>query len=389
MGSAQKGISLVSSISATSQNATLLLKKRKEREPTKRAKKGSSTIASKMWQRSHNKSSEERKLELRLGPPGEESLNESIKKCNDRERSESPLTLGYYSTQKISTSNKPGPGGAMLPSAWTSTSYHQHQGKAKASSFLQLQSSQQNMIVMGRDVPQLSCVEKKAFSSSSANTAVSKRTAAGPVVGWPPIRSFRKNIASGSSSRLPSGSQQHQHVAPDNVASKKPTDNSGKGLFVKINMDGVPIGRKVDINAYDSYEKLSSAVDELFRGLLIMIMKLDAEMNLSHISFSHCCSGQRDSCGGGIQNMEEEEKTNTGLLVGSGEYTLVYEDNEGDRMLVGDVPWHMFVSTVKRLRVLKTSDLPAFTQTPSCSQLVVSKTSYTTSLGNDKSRIST
>lgn len=28
-----------------------------------------------------------------------------------------------------------------------------------------------------------------------------------------------------------------------------------------------------------------------------------------------------------------------GLLDGNREYTLVYEDNEGDRMLVGDVPW--------------------------------------------------
>jgi auxin-responsive protein IAA len=28
-----------------------------------------------------------------------------------------------------------------------------------------------------------------------------------------------------------------------------------------------------------------------------------------------------------------------GSLIGSGEYTLVYEDNEGDKMLVGDVPW--------------------------------------------------
>jgi len=52
------------------------------------------------------------------------------------------------------------------------------------------------------------------------------------------------------------------------VASNKPISNSGKGLFVKINMDGVPIGRKIDINAYESYEKLSSAVDDLFRGLL-------------------------------------------------------------------------------------------------------------------------
>lgn len=28
-----------------------------------------------------------------------------------------------------------------------------------------------------------------------------------------------------------------------------------------------------------------------------------------------------------------------GSVAGSGEYTLVYEDNEGDRILVGDVPW--------------------------------------------------
>lgn len=33
-------------------------------------------------------------------------------------------------------------------------------------------------------------------------------------------------------------------------------------------MDGIPIGRKVDINAYSSYEKLSSAVDELFKSLI-------------------------------------------------------------------------------------------------------------------------
>jgi len=70
-------------------------------------------------------------------------------------------------------------------------------------------------------------------------------------------------------------------------------------------------------------------------------MTLVAEMKLSHIISSHCSSTQRDSCAGGIQNKgeEEKEKGNAAILVGSGEYTLVYEDNEGDNMLVGDVPW--------------------------------------------------
>ncbi|VAH03203.1 unnamed protein product [Triticum turgidum subsp. durum] len=107
-----------------------------------------------------------------------------------------------------------------------------------------------------------------------------------------------------------------------------------KGRFVKINMDGVPIGRKVDLKAHGSYGKLADAVDHLFQGLL---------------------AAQRDesSCAG------EKPAAITGLLDGSGEYTLVYEDDEGDQMLVGDVPWDMFIATAKRLRVLRSSDLNA------------------------------
>lgn len=104
-------------------------------------------------------------------------------------------------------------------------------------------------------------------------------------MGWPPIRSFRKNIGSGSSSKLPTGPQQHQNVVPDNVDSLKPTQNCGKGLFVKINMDGVPIGRKLNINAYNSYEKLFSAVDDLFRGLLAGITLENCVSGVSLIIF--------------------------------------------------------------------------------------------------------
>lgn len=38
-------------------------------------------------------------------------------------------------------------------------------------------------------------------------------------------------------------------------------------------MDGIPIGRKVNLKAYDSYDKLSLAVDELFRGLMAGILQ--------------------------------------------------------------------------------------------------------------------
>ncbi|KAI3777867.1 hypothetical protein L1987_47670 [Smallanthus sonchifolius] len=157
----------------------------------------------------------------------------------------------------------------------------------------------------------------------SPQKAAQKRSAPAPVVGWPPVRSFRKNIASSSSKPAP-------------AKKEKMVDSCQKGFFVKINMIGVPIGRKVDLNAYDSYEKLFVAVDQLFRGLL---------------------AAQNDTSGGRVNGNHEHDKAITGLLHGNGEYSLVYEDNEGDRMLVGDVPWHMFVSSVKRLRVIKSSEI--------------------------------
>ncbi|KAJ0250393.1 AUX/IAA domain-containing protein [Hirschfeldia incana] len=144
-------------------------------------------------------------------------------------------------------------------------------------------------------------------SSTTNKTTSQKRTAPGPVVGWPPVRSFRKNLANGSSSKL--GNQKSDE--DDNGRAKEPKRQGG--MFVKINMYGVPIGRKVDLSSHNSYDQLSFTVDKLFRGLL---------------------SAQRESLSFG-----EEEKPITGLLDGNGEYTLTYEDNEGDKMLVGDVPW--------------------------------------------------
>ncbi|EFH48443.1 predicted protein [Arabidopsis lyrata subsp. lyrata] len=116
-----------------------------------------------------------------------------------------------------------------------------------------------------------------------------------PVVGWPPVRSSRRNLTAQLKEEM-----------------KKRESDEEKELYVKINMEGVPIGRKVNLSAYNNYQQLSHAVDQLF--------------------------SKKDSWDLNRQ------------------YTLVYEDTEGDKVLVGDVPWEMFVSTVKRLHVLKTSN---------------------------------
>ncbi|XP_011014932.1 PREDICTED: auxin-responsive protein IAA18-like [Populus euphratica] len=290
-------------------------------------------------------SSEDRKLELRLGPPGEDWSLESTSNRSERHESQL-LSCGYFTNGNQQTHRFPS--SAENSHVWFNK---KQQGKVPPS-YLDFPSSStppaatatpQGLPVMDKESSQLcctkvvvelpQCAEKKAFSTPApANTAVpnssQKRIAPGPVVGWPPIRSFRKNLATSSGS----------NSKPTFESQNKQAGTWKKGLFVKINMEGVPIGRKVDLKAYDSYEKLSTAVDELFRGLL---------------------AAQRDSSCNGIMNKQEEEKAITGVLDGSGEYKLIYEDNEGDRMLVGDVPWHMFVSTVKRLRVLKSSEVSA------------------------------
>ncbi|WJZ84765.1 hypothetical protein VitviT2T_004356 [Vitis vinifera] len=294
--------------------------------------------------------SEDKKLELRLGPPGEDrsllslSYLPSMASITHLHTNSHGAKRGFQDTLEA----KPWPR-VSLSSSSSAFEKQNHQPK---SSYLQYpvvpqtlgaivdESSKPRPTSMADQAQQykdkMAC-SVAADASVSANTAVpnssQKRIEHAPVVGWPPIRSFRKNLVNSSSSKPESESP---NKIPEETGYGK-SESSKTGLFVKINMDGVPIGRKVDLKACDSYEKLSYAVDDLFRGLL---------------------SAQNESSAGtGNENKMEEAKTMAGLFDGSGEYTLVYEDNEGDRMLVGDVPWHMFVSTVRRLRVLKSSEL--------------------------------
>jgi auxin-responsive protein IAA len=97
--------------------------------------------------------------------------------------------------------------------------------------------------------------------------------------------------------------------------------------FIKVNMDGVAIGRKVDLNAHSSYENLAQTLEDMFFRT-----------------------------NPGTVGLTSQFTKPLRLLDGSSEFVLTYEDKEGDWMLVGDVPWRMFINSVKRLRVMKTSE---------------------------------
>jgi auxin-responsive protein IAA len=63
------------------------------------------------------------------------------------------------------------------------------------------------------------------------------------VVGWPPIRSFRRN----------------------SFQAKKTHEADGAGMYVKVSMDGAPYLRKVDLKLYKSYPELLKALEHMFK----------------------------------------------------------------------------------------------------------------------------
>lgn len=158
--------------------------------------------------------------------------------------------------------------------------------------------------------PSLKVVEEKKVSSVPAPKA--------QVVGWPPIRSFRKNT-------LATNLTKKADVAE--------ASSSSGCLYVKVSMDGAPYLRKVDLKTYSNYTELSSALEKMF----------------SCFTIGQCTSN-------GLPEREGLSASCLKDLVHGSEYVLSYEDKDGDWMLVGDVPWDMFTDSCKRLRIMKGSE---------------------------------
>ncbi|GMH18038.1 hypothetical protein Nepgr_019879 [Nepenthes gracilis] len=161
-------------------------------------------------------------------------------------------------------------------------------------------------------------VEKQPQSSSVNGHRTTHHASKAQVVGWPPIRSFRKNTMACSPPK-----------SEDIVECKL---ESGC-LYVKVSMEGAPYLRKVDLKTYGSYVDLSSALEKKFSNFTV---------------------GQYGYHGvPGRDGLNESRLID--ILHGS-DYVLTYEDKDGDWMLVGDVPWDMFINSCRRLRIVKSSE---------------------------------
>lgn len=194
--------------------------------------------------------------------------------------------------------------------------------------------------------------------SSSPSSAGTKRPAdsldatnrPSQVVGWPPLRSYRVNSFNANAKSTEAFNSVAEKSKNNNIVVRKSTDNGNddnhinikekrnlrKSPFVKVNMDGIPIGRKVDLSAHSSYETLAQTLEDMF--------------DESTTSVTSKGSNGED------HNMTTRGERHSILLDGSSKFVLTYEDKEGDWMLVGDVPWGMFLSSVRRLRIMRTSE---------------------------------
>ncbi|EFH64091.1 indoleacetic acid-induced protein 15 [Arabidopsis lyrata subsp. lyrata] len=118
--------------------------------------------------------------------------------------------------------------------------------------------------------------ENKYFSSLITNDQL---------VGWPPVTTARKTV---------------------------------RRKYVKVAVDGAAYLRKVDLEMYDCYGQLFTALENMFQGIITICKVTELERK--------------------------------------GEFVATYEDKDGDWMLVGDVPWMMFVESCKRMRLMKIGD---------------------------------
>ncbi|CAH9083631.1 unnamed protein product [Cuscuta epithymum] len=136
--------------------------------------------------------------------------------------------------------------------------------------------------------------EEDCESRSDCDAHSSIPVSKAQIIGWPPVRAYRKN----------SGQQP-----------KNGDEGCDSAMYVKVSMDGAPYLRKIDLKMYESYPQLLRGLENMFTLTI------------------------------GDYSEREGYK--------GSEYAPAYEDKDGDLMLVGDVPWEMFLSSCKRLRIMK------------------------------------
>lgn len=161
-------------------------------------------------------------------------------------------------------------------------------------------------------------------------------------VGWPPVHTSRRHLVTAvpkpdadvkqpdgpKDGRIPvaasPGADDDKEVAgaPRSCTVAVEPQRLPANMFAKVQMDGCLIVRKINLRAHRSYDSLSRALTKMTRNFF---------------------------CPADYQNSDSGE----GDCANSDNFIFLYEDFEGDRMLVGDVPWELFLASAKKLCIAR------------------------------------
>uniref|UniRef100_A0ACD5X4D1 Uncharacterized protein n=1 Tax=Avena sativa TaxID=4498 RepID=A0ACD5X4D1_AVESA len=150
-------------------------------------------------------------------------------------------------------------------------------------------------------------------------------------VGWPPVHTARRNLVITTHVPKPDANLKRPDGPKDVKMAAAGDDEKAvaavtaeprrrpENMFAKVHMDGCLIARKINLRAHRSYDSLSRALTKMTRNFFCPA--------------DYPCP----------ESGEEHPK--------SDDFIFLYEDFEGDRMLVGDVPWELFLTSAKKLYI--------------------------------------
>ncbi|KAK1398688.1 Auxin-responsive protein IAA4 [Heracleum sosnowskyi] len=140
---------------------------------------------------------------------------------------------------------------------------------------------------------------------------------------WPPINTLRRRaMITGEGDRNTNPGSPLSSSSSSSCRKMRKISNNTSGdnsLFVKVKMEGIKIGRKIDVLALHGYPHLITTLEHMFSTPNILWAQGE---QYSYHKWSH---------------------------------VLTYEDQDGDWMMVGDVPWEMFLTTVKKLKITRSA----------------------------------
>ncbi|KAL2324135.1 hypothetical protein Fmac_023193 [Flemingia macrophylla] len=121
-----------------------------------------------------------------------------------------------------------------------------------------------------------------------------------------------------SNLNLKNSSTMHSRTVHENFDEEiEGVQSNERWAYVKVNMDGVTIGRKICVLDHGGYSSLALQLEDMFGS----------------------------QSGSGLRLFQSES-----------EYSLIYKDRQDHWRPVGDVPWKEFIECVKRLRIARKNE---------------------------------